>query len=170
MPRARAADILDVGRASSLQTMGEPVDMPVPAAEAPRLAHPPVFASLNNPRFVSFLFAGLVALQAVGYLILGTGRAGRDLSETLLCFHNLLALNCVWITFRRARGAAALFWFLFGVNLFFLMVPTVLMTVSTLLNINLVSLSTWRVLFCLYGAPIFIMLFLPETDQRGRQT
>jgi len=49
------------------------------------------------------------------------------------------------------------------------MVPTVLMTVSTLLNVTLVSLSTWRVLFCLYGAPIVMILFLPETDQSGRQ-
>ena len=149
--------------------MGEPVDMPVPAAEGTRLARSTGFASLDNPRFVAYLFAGLIVLQAVGYMTLGTGRAGRDFSETLLCFHNLLALTCARVAFRRARGAAALFWFLFIVNLLFLMVPTVLMTVSTLLNVTLVSLSTWRVLFCLYGAPIVMILFLPETDQSGRQ-
>src|SRR3981189_530949 len=147
--------------------MGEPVDMPAPAAEGTRPAHPAGFTSLNNPRSVAFLFAGLIALQAVGYLILGTGHAGRGFSELILCSHNLLALSCGRTAFRRAHGAVALFWFLFIVNLLFLMVPTVLMTVSTILDITFVSLSTWRVLFCLCGAPIVMMLFLPETDQRG---
>jgi diguanylate cyclase (GGDEF)-like protein len=141
--------------------------MPAAAAEGTRPAHPAGFTSLNNPRSVAFLFAGLIALQAIGYLILGTGHAGRGFSELILCFHNLLALSCARTAFRRARGAVALFWLLFIVNLLFLMVPTVLMTVSTILDITFVSLSTWRVLFCLYGAPIVMMLFLPETDQRG---
>jgi diguanylate cyclase (GGDEF)-like protein len=148
---------------------GEPMDTPVPVEGARPLSRFAGFATLNNPSFVASLFAGLIALQAIGYLIVGTGQAGKGFSELTLCFHNLLALSCAWIAFRRARGAAALFWFLFIVNLLFLMVPTVLMTVSTLLNVTLVSSSTWRVLFCLYGAPIAMMLFLPETDQRGRQ-
>ena len=139
--------------------MGEPMDTPVPVVgvRLPRFAG---FVSLNNSKFVASLFAGLIALQAVGYLILGTGQAGKGVSVLILCFHNLLALSGAWIAFRRARGAAALFWFLFIVDLLFLMVPTVLMAVSTLLNVTLVSPSTWRVLFCLYGAPI-VMDALP---------
>ena len=144
------------------------MDTAVPA-EGARPPRSPDSLMLNNPRFVASLFVGLIGFQAVGYLILGTGRPGRGFSELILCFDNLLAIACGWIAFRRARGASAVFWFLFIVNLLFLMVPTVLMTVSTILNVILVSPSTWRVLFCLYGAPIAMMLFLPETDQRGRQ-
>src|SRR5436189_2449708 len=100
--------------------------------------------ALHDSRFLVSLFAGLIALQAIGYLILGTGRSGRGFSELILCFHNLLAIACGWIAFRRARDASAVFWFLFIVNLLFLMVPTVLMTASTILNITLVLPSTWR--------------------------
>jgi diguanylate cyclase (GGDEF)-like protein len=165
---APAADSLHIGRASDPHTMGQPMDTPVPVegARLPRFASLP---ALHDSRFVVSLFAGLIALQAIGYLVLGTGRSGRGLSELILCFHNLLAIACGWIAFRRARDASAVFWFLFIVNLLFLMVPTVLMTASTILNITLVPPSTWRVLFCLYGAPIAMMLFLPSTDYRGRQ-
>ncbi len=148
--------------------MGEPMDTPVPVAEGMCPARFVGFATLSNPNFVAILLASLMALQAFGYVILGTGRSGMGFSELILCFQNLLTLNRAWIAFRRARGTAALFWFLFAVNLVFLMVPTALMTIGNILNITLVSAATWRVLFCLYGAPIVMMLFLPETDQSGR--
>src|SRR5436190_13375365 len=139
-------------------TMGNPMDTPVPVDGA-RLHRFVNLAALHDSSFVVYLFAGLIALQAIGYLVLGTGRSGRGFSELILCFDNLLAIACGWIAFRRARDASAVFWFLFIVNLLFLMVPTVLMTASTILNITLVAPSTWRVLFCLYGAPIAMMLF-----------
>jgi len=44
------------------------------------------------------------------------------------------------------------------------MVPTALMTASTIFHIILVSDSTWRVLFCLYGVPI-VMMPLDVTHQ-----
>jgi hypothetical protein len=94
MPWAGAADVLDTGQISGLQIMGESVDMPVPAAEGARPAHLAKLATLKNPRFVAFLFGGTIALQAVGYLILGTGRPGRDFSAIILCFQNFLAVAC----------------------------------------------------------------------------
>ncbi len=153
---------------SVFQPMGDLKDTPVPA-ERLRPARFAGFATLTNPAFVAFLFAGLIALQAAGYLALGTGRPGKGISQLIADSQNLLALSCGWIAFRRARGTAALFWLLFAVNVLLLMVPTVLMTISTIFSVTLVADSTWRVLFCLYGAPIVMMLFLPESDQPGRQ-
>ena len=43
----------------------------------------------------------------------------------ILVAHNLLALVCAWIAFRRARNVAALFWFLYAVSLLTLLIPTV---------------------------------------------
>src|SRR5882724_12539225 len=116
---------------------------------------------LGNPNFVAALFVGLIALQAVGFLVLGTGRGGRGVSLSILVAHNLLALACGWIAFRRARGVAALFWLLYSVSLLTLLIPTVFGAYDTVFQRSTLSASTWRVLFCLYGAPIIMLLFLP---------
>jgi hypothetical protein len=126
------------------------------------------FASLRQPRFVGLLFAAFIAAQALGFLVLGTGRSGRCLAESILVLISLLSLACAWIAFRRAQGITALFWFLFAVVLMVLLVPTALQTYGTLLGQNILSDSTWRLLYCLYGAPILMMLFLPETHRRAR--
>ena len=126
------------------------------------------FANLHQPWFVGLLFAALMAGQALGFLVLGTGQAGLGLALSILVLHNLLALACAWTTFRRAQGITALFWFLFVVVLVLLLVPTVLQTYDTLFDQPIVSASTWRLLYCLYGAPILMMLFLPETYRRVR--
>jgi diguanylate cyclase (GGDEF)-like protein len=125
-------------------------------------------ANLHHPWFVGLLFAALMAGQALGFLVLGTGRAGLGLALSILVLHNLLALACAWTTFRRAQGITALFWFLFVVVLVLLLVPTVFQTYDTLFDQPIVSASTWRLLYCLYGAPILMMLFLPETYRRVR--
>ena len=100
--------------------------------------------------------------------LFGTGRAGCGLAESILVLDNLIALACVWIAFRRAQGISALFWFLFAVVLVVLLVPTAIQAYDTLFDRNTLSDSTWRLLFCLYGAPILMMLFLPETHRRAR--
>ncbi len=123
------------------------------------------FRSLHNPRFVTVLFVVLMALQALGYLTFGTGRLGNGVSEFILVLHNFLAIACGWIVFRRARGTAALFWFLFVVSLLILQIPQALGAYDTLFAQSTLSDSTWRVLFCLYGAPILMILFLPEMDR-----
>ena len=76
--------------------------------------------------------------------------------------------SCSWIAFRRAQGIAALFWFLFVVVLTILLVPTALQAYDTLFERSLVSDTTRGLLYCLYGAPILMMLFLPETSGRTR--
>ena len=126
------------------------------------------FASLRRLWFVGLLFAALITAQALGFLVLGTGRSGRGLSESILVLDSLLALACAWIAFRRAQGITALFWFLFGAVLVVLLVPTALQTYDTLFDQAILSDSTWRLLYCLYGAPILMMLFLPETHRRAR--
>jgi len=125
-------------------------------------------ANLHHPWFVGLLFAALMAGQALGFLFLGTGRAGLGLALSILVLDNLLALACAWTAFRRAQGITALFWFLFVVVLVLLLVPTVFQTYDTLFDQPIVSASTWRLLYCLYGAPILMMLFLPETYRRVR--
>jgi diguanylate cyclase (GGDEF)-like protein len=49
-----------------------------------------------------------------------------------------------------------------------LLIPTVFGIYDTLFGRSTVSPSTWRVLFCLYGAPIVMALFLPDGSQRER--
>jgi diguanylate cyclase (GGDEF)-like protein len=115
---------------------------------------------------VASLFAIFIAAQAVGFLILGTGRWGCALAQSLLVLGNLVALACTWIVFRRARGIAAIFWFLFTVILLIWMVPTAIQAFDTLFDLSTLSDSTWRLLYCLYGAPILMMLFLPDSTWR----
>ena len=161
---APAADSLDIGRDSDLQPMGKPMDTPVPTegARLPRFAGP---ISLYNSRFVASLFVGLIAVQALGFLMLGTNREGRSVSLVSLVAQNVLAIACAWIAFRRARNVAALFWFLFAISLLILQIPQTFGTYDTVFAQSTLSESTWRVLFCLYGAPILMMIFLPETDR-----
>ena len=144
--------------------MGEPMDTPVPVegARSPRFAG---LVSLHNSRFVASLFVGLIAVQALGFLMLGTNRAGRSVSLISLVAQNVLAIACTWTAFRRARNVAALFWFLFAVSLLILQIPQTFGTYDTVFARSTLSESTWRVLFCLYGAPILMMIFLPETDR-----
>jgi diguanylate cyclase (GGDEF)-like protein len=145
--------------------MVPPSDTPFPV-ETPPSRRRGGFASPLH--VIVAAFAGLMALQAMGYLIFGTGQIGRTISEFIVVLHNLLALACAWIAFRRAQGAAALFWFLFAVTQVILLVPAAMLLSSTLLAQSIVSDATWRVLYCLYGAPILMMLFLPAADRAAR--
>ena len=126
------------------------------------------FANLRQPRFVGLLFAALMGAQALGFLVLGTGQPGRGLAESILVLVSLLALACAWNAFRRAQGITALFWFLFATVQVVLLVPTAFQTYDTLFNQAILSDSTWRLLYCLYGAPILMMLFLPGDHWRAR--
>jgi diguanylate cyclase (GGDEF)-like protein len=126
------------------------------------------FANLRQAWFVGLLFAALIAAQALGFLLLGTGRPGCGLAESILVLVSLLALACAWIAFRRAQGVTALFWFLFAAVLVILLVPTAIQTYDILFDQTTLSDSTWRLFYCLYGAPILMMLFLPETYRRAR--
>lgn len=134
-------------------------------AEAARFPHLAGFPGLRNPNFVAVLFVSLITLQALALLGLGTGRAGRGVSFLILVVHNLLALACAWIAFRRARGVAAAFWLLYAVSLLTLSIPTAFGAYDRVFERSTLSDSTWRVLFCLYGAPIVMMLFLPDADR-----
>src|ERR1700674_4825926 len=126
------------------------------------------FAKLRQAWFVGLLFAALMAAQALGFLVLGTGRAGRGLAESILVLVSFLALACAWNAFRRAQGITALFWFLFAAVLVVLLLPTAFQAYDTLFDQAILSASTWRLLYCLYGAPILMMLFLPGDHRRAR--
>jgi diguanylate cyclase (GGDEF)-like protein len=121
------------------------------------------FADLPKAWFVGLLFGALIALEAVAFLVLGTGRSGLGVALCLVDVASVLTLLCVWRAFRRGQGIAALFWLLFCAVLVVLLVPTVLQTYDTLFDQTTLSDSTWRLLYCLYGAPILMMLFLPDT-------
>jgi diguanylate cyclase (GGDEF)-like protein len=124
-------------------------------------------AKLHQTWFVGLLYGAFIAAQALGFLILGTGRSGRGFSESILILGTLVAVACAYIAFRRASGVTALFWFLFATAQVVLLVPIALQAFDTLFAQPFVSDSTWRLLFCLYGAPIVMMLFLP-TYRRSR--
>src|SRR6267154_6062236 len=117
---------------------------------------------------IGMVFVVLLLIQASGFFLLGLGRAGAGLSESILVIDNLLALACAWVAFRRAQGISALFWFLFGVVVIVLLVPTALQAYDTIFDKTTLSDSNRALLYCLYGAPVLMMLFLPETQQTGR--
>src|SRR5258708_19237731 len=119
------------------------------------------WAKLRQPWLVGLFFSVLIAAQALGLLLLGTGRAGRGLAESILVLLSFLALACAWHAFRRAHGITALFWFLFAAVQLVLLVPTTFHAFDTLFGQALLSDSTWPLLYCLYGAPILMILFLP---------
>ncbi len=142
--------------------MGTAVNLDVPRGSRLR-----EFANLRQSWFVGLLFAALMAAQALGFLLLGTGRPGLGLAQSILVLDGLLAIACAWIAFRRAQGITALFWLLFAAVLVVLLVPTAFQAFDTLFEQKTLSDSTWRLLYCLYGAPILMMLFLPETYRRA---
>jgi diguanylate cyclase (GGDEF)-like protein len=118
--------------------------------------------------FVAMLVLLLMAAQAIGLLLLGTGSLGFGVAEVIVALANLLALACVCGVYRRAHGTIAIFWFLFILVLVFWLVPTAWHAYDTLFNKSTLSDSTWRLLFCLYGAPILMMLFLPRISGQTR--
>ena len=85
-----------------------------------------------------------------------------------LVLGNAVALGCAWITFRRARGIPSVFWFLFTAILLIWMVPTAIHTFDRWFDLSTLSDSTWRLLYCLYGAPILMMLFLPDSSWHAK--
>ncbi|MGA3107652.1 MAG: sensor domain-containing diguanylate cyclase [Terriglobales bacterium] len=124
---------------------------------------------LNRPGwFLVFLFAIFMSTQAAGFLFLGMNRWGLGLSESMLVLESILALGCTWAAFRRARGVMAIFWFLFALDLALLLIPTVLQAYDTLWNQTILSDPTRALLYCLYGAPILMMLFLPNAYGSAR--
>jgi diguanylate cyclase (GGDEF)-like protein len=87
---------------------------------------------------------------------------------SILVLDCLISVVCGWAAFRRAQGITALFWFLFTVNLGVLLVPTAFQAFDTVFGVTTLSDPTRNLLFCLYGAPILMMLFLPDTYGRER--
>lgn len=126
------------------------------------------FAKLRHPWFVVLLFAVLMGIQTLSFLAFGTERQGLAISESILIVDNLLALACIWVAFRGARGITAVFWFLFAAVLMVLLVPTAIQFHDTLFDPDILSASNWDLLYSLYGAPVLMMLFLPETNRRTR--
>ncbi len=143
--------------------MSSPVDFDLHRGDRVR-----VFAKQHRTPLVVLLFAVLLAAQAIGFLLLGTGRQGLSIALSILVLDSLISLACAWAAFRRAQGITALFWFLFAVNLAVLLVPTTFQAYDTVFGVTTLSDSTRSLLYCLYGAPILMMLFLPDTYGRER--
>jgi diguanylate cyclase (GGDEF)-like protein len=126
------------------------------------------FANLHQGWLLVLVFAALMAVQVVGFLVLGTGRLGLGLSECSLVLDSFVVLGCTWVAYRRAEGIAALFWFLFAVDMLFILVPTAVQAYDTIFGQRLLSDPTRNLLYCLYGAPVLMMLFLPAVHRRAR--
>ena len=127
-----------------------------------RLALPPYFSALA-------IFAVLMLLQALSFLFAGTGRLGLCISGIMVVVSHLVALVYAAAAFRRARGNAVLFWLLFMAALVILLIPSAIALVGNILNRELVSPATWRVLYVLYGAPIVMIVLLPASDHESSQ-
>jgi GAF domain-containing protein len=109
------------------------------------------------------LFAILLSAQALAFLLCGTTQRGLAIVLLLLVLQSILAIACSWIAFRRARGIAAMFWLLFIVDLVILLVPTLFQTFDTIFGVTTLPEPVRSLLYCLYGAPILMMLFLPNS-------
>jgi diguanylate cyclase (GGDEF)-like protein len=108
-----------------------------------------------------------MVLQAVGYLVLGTAQSGMSVSQLLMLGQYTLAMYCAWGALRRTRGTARLFWLLFLATDFVLMIPSAIQLLEAFSGHSIVSDATWRAIYLLYGAPVFMMLVLPDaSDQR----
>ncbi|MFZ3340996.1 MAG: diguanylate cyclase [Terriglobales bacterium] len=125
------------------------------------------FMSLPYAGLASLLFATLLTAQIAAFLIFGTARTGSALAQITIVSASLLTLSCTWIAFRRAQGIDAVFWVLFAITLLILLVPTTIQVHDTLYDPDILADSTWRLLFCVYGAPILMMLFLSETHRQA---
>jgi hypothetical protein len=125
-------------------------------------------ADLRHTYLVAGTYLLSMVLQTVGYSLLGTGRSGMGVSEAFIIIQHLLAMACAGIAFRRAHATAALFWFLFLITNIVLLIPNIILPVRTILGLSVVSDSTWRALYVLYGAPVLMMLILPDSDRGGR--
>ncbi len=125
------------------------------------------FRTWGQTRLVAAVFAGMMVVQTAGFVLLGTGRWGSGVAQSIVALGNLIAIACAWIAFRRSRGIAAIFWFLFGVILVVWLPPNAAQAVGTLFDINTLSDSTRGLLYCLYGAPILMILFLPDTYEHA---
>lgn len=138
-------------------------------AVIPRVSEPSGRGSsgFRQTSLVAGGFLLCMALQTLGYLFLGTGRAGMGVSEVLIILQHFLALACAGLAFRRSRGAAALFWFLFFITNIVLLIPDIILPIRTILGHEVVSDSTWRALYILYGAPVLMMLILPDSKREG---
>jgi diguanylate cyclase (GGDEF)-like protein len=126
------------------------------------------FANLHQGWFLVLVFAALVTVQVVGFLVLGTGRLGLGLSECSLVLDSFVVLGCTGIAYRRAEGISALYWFLFAVDMLFILVPTAVQAYDTIFGQTLLSDPTRNLLYCLYGAPVLMMMFLPAVHRRAR--
>jgi diguanylate cyclase (GGDEF)-like protein len=124
------------------------------------------FVDLHTQR-VALLFGALLIIHVLDFLVFGTSRTGLGLSESILVIDTCLAIVCAWIAFRRAQGITAMFWFLFVGILVILLIPTAIQACDTIFGRVTLSDSTRGLLYCLYGAPIVMMLFLPEAHRRG---
>jgi len=124
------------------------------------------FTASRHAILLACLCVGIMLAQSVCYLTLGTGNLGRGVSGVLVATLNVIALVCAGGAFRRARGITALFWLLFSTALATLLLPTAISSYDVLFGQSLLSHSTETLLYCLYGAPIMMMLFLPEMRQR----
>src|SRR5258708_164792 len=155
---------------ASTQDMGTPGKRLLRAVQVQRARVSRVgeLAKLRQHWLVGLFFSVLIAAQALGVLLLGTGRAGRGIAESFLCLVSLGAVACGGPAFRRAQGITAMFWFLFAAVQLVLLAPTTFHAFDTLFGQALLSDSTWRLLYCLYGAPILMMLFLPGDHRRAR--
>lgn len=135
---------------------------------APTEARASGASNLRQTFLMACGFAACMALQAAGYSILGTGQAGLGVSEVMALVQHGLAITGAVIAFRRAQGTSRWFWFLFGTTIVVLLIPSVVQTSGTFLGHNLLSDRTWRALYTLYGAPVLMMLVLPDSDRTGR--
>src|SRR5579862_2354571 len=114
-----------------------------------------------------WLAAGLFAVpffaQTLVFLLCGTTQRALAIVLSLLVLQSTLAIACAGIAFRRARGVAAMFWLLFILNLVILIVPLLFQTFDTIFSVTTLPEPVRSLLYCLYGAPILMMLFLPNS-------
>ena len=132
-------------------------------------SHPRDEAVRRWTRLVAGTCLLIMVLQAAAYLALGTAQAGRGVSGSLILLQYAISIGCAWLACRRARGISRLFWLLFLATDLVLMIPSILQIMAAIsTRAALVSDATWRALYVLYGAPVLMMMVLPDCDEHGQ--
>ena len=111
----------------------------------------------------------ILAIQQIGFRVLGTGDTGTIFVDALTLLANLLAIGGCLAASRRGHGVARFFWLLFGSALSLQLIGNLGWAYIHLFHVAVHETALFPSLFYrLYAGPMAIALFLSEDVYRSR--